>query len=119
MTGTHMLRRLVPLDVAKELTWSGRMVSGEEAARIGLATRVSEEPLKEALELAGEIARKSPHAIRAGKRLLNQSGLVGPAQQFLDESAEMGALIGSPNQAEAVKAYFEGREPVFGDPDLI
>ena len=44
MTGTHMLRRLVPLDVAKELTWTGRMVSGEEAVALGLATRLADDP---------------------------------------------------------------------------
>ncbi len=119
MTGTEVLPRLVGPDVAKELTWTGRMVSGEEAVRIGLATRVSQDPLGDALELAAEIAGKNPYAIRAGKRLLNQSGRVDRAQQFLDESKEMAALIGSPNQAEAVRAYFEKREPVFADPDLV
>ena len=116
MTGTHTLGRLVALDVAKELTWTGRMVSGEEAVRIGLATKVSDDPRAEALALAARLAAGSPHAIRAAKRLLNQSGLVSPEQQFLDESAEIGALIGSPNQIEAVTAYFEKRDPVFVDP---
>ena len=118
MTGTDVLPRLVGLDVAKELTWTGRMVEGTEAVRIGLATRVSDDPLGDALALAREVAGKSPHAVRAAKRLLNQSGRVDLARQLLDESAEMGALIGSPNQAEAVRAYFEKREPVFADPDL-
>jgi enoyl-CoA hydratase/carnithine racemase len=117
MTGTQMLTRLVGLDVAKELTWSGRIVSGEEAVALGLATRLSDDPQNDALELAAQIARQNPHAIRAGKRLLNQSGLVSPAQQYVDESREMGALIGSPNQVEAVTAYFEKREPVYRDPD--
>ena len=116
MTGTYMLRQLVGIDVAKELTFSGRMVSGEEAVRLGLATRLSENPHEEALELADRIAASSPDAIRAAKRLLNQSGRVPVQQQFLDESREMGALIGSPNQIEAVTAYFEKRPPVFGDP---
>ena len=117
MTGTHTLRRLVGLDVAKELTWTGRMVSGEEAVALGLATRVAEDPRAEALKLAEQIAASNPHAIRAGKRLLNQSGIVDTAQQFKDESREMGDLIGSPNQVEAVKAWFEKREPVFIDPE--
>ena len=117
MTGTHTLRRLVGLDVAKELTWTGRMVSGEEAVALGLATRVAEDPRGEALKLAEQIAASNPHAIRAGKRLLNQSGIVDTAQQFKDESREMGDLIGSPNQVEAVKAWFEKREPVFIDPE--
>ena len=116
MTGTFMLRQLVGIEVAKELTFTGRMVSGEEAVKLGLATRLSENPRAEALELAGRIAASSPDAIRAAKRLLNQSGRVPVQQQFLDESREMGALIGSPNQVEAVTAYFEKRPPVFADP---
>jgi enoyl-CoA hydratase/carnithine racemase len=116
MTGTFVLPRLVPLDVAKELTWTGRMVSGEEAVSLGLATRLSDDPRAAALTLARDIAGRSPHAIRAGKRLLNQSGLVSVAQQFLDESAEMSALIGSPNQVEAVNSYFEKRDPQYRDP---
>lgn len=118
MTGTHTLRRLVGLDVAKELTWTGRMVSGEEAVSLGLATRASEDPFADAMALAQQIAASNPHAIRAGKRLLNQSGLVDVAQQLRDESREMGDLIGSPNQVEAVTAWFEKRQPVFDDPRM-
>ena len=119
MTGTAMLPRLVGLDVAKELTWTGRSVAGEEAVRLGLATRVSDDPRAEALALAASIAARNPHAVRAAKRLLNQSGTVPLERQFADEAAEMAALIGSPNQAEAVTAYFEGRDPVFADPGLV
>ena len=113
MTGTMMLPRLVGLDVAKELTFTGRMVSGEEAGRIGLATRVTETPLEDALELAREIAGKSPAAVRGAKRLLNQSGTVSVAEQFAAERETIGSLIGSPDQVEAVTAYFEKRDPVF------
>ena len=115
MTGTQMLPRLVGLDVAKELTFTGRMVGGEEAVRIGLATRVSEEPLREALTLASEIAAKSPEAIRGAKALLNLAGLVSLEEGFRAESATIGTLIGGPNQVEAVMSYFEQREPRFAD----
>ena len=70
MTGTQLLPRVVGLDVAKELTFTGRMVDGEEAVRVGLATRVSDTPLDDALALAREIAGKSPHAVRGAKALL-------------------------------------------------
>ena len=116
MTGTATLPRLVGPDVAKELTWTGRTVTGDEAARIGLATRASETPLDDALALAREIASKNPHAVRATKRLLDRSGTVPLAQQYADERHEIGALIGTPNQVEAVAAYFEKRAPSFGDP---
>ena len=58
-------------DVAKELTWTGRVFDGHEALRLGLATRLPEDPVAAALELAGQIAEKSPTAIRNGKRLYN------------------------------------------------
>jgi enoyl-CoA hydratase/carnithine racemase len=116
MTGTHMLRRLVPLDVAKELTWTGRMVSGTDAVRLGLATQLSDDPRGDALALAAQLAASNPYAIRGAKQLLNQSGLVSQEQQFKDESRVMGSLIGSPNQVEAVASYFEKRSPVFADP---
>lgn len=113
MTGTWMLPRLVGLDVAKELTFTGRMVEGPEAVRLGLATRVADDPLVAALELAREIAGKSPEAVRAAKRLLNDSGTVPIAEQFAAERAEIGKLVGSPNQVEAVMAGFEKRDPRF------
>jgi enoyl-CoA hydratase/carnithine racemase len=117
MTGTATLPRLVGIDVAKELTWTGRTVTGDEAARLGLATRTSESPLEDALSLAREIAGKNPHAVRGVKTLLDQSGTVPVAQQYADERHTIGSLIGTPNQVEAVAAYFEKREPSFTDPD--
>jgi enoyl-CoA hydratase/carnithine racemase len=116
MTGTATLPRLVGPDVAKELAWTGRTVSGDEAARIGLATRSSDTPLDDALTLAREIATKNPHAIRGIKRLVEQSGRVPLAQQYADEREVIGSLVSTPNQVEAVAAFFEQREPDFADP---
>lgn len=116
MTGTQSLINLVGLDVAKELTFTGRMVSGAEANELGLATRLSDDPRTDALALATEIASKSPHAIRAAKRLFNAAPKVSLAEGFANERAEIGALIGSPNQVEQVTAFFEKREPNFVDP---
>lgn len=116
MTGTWTLPRLVGPDVAKDLTWTGRMVDGHEALRLGLATRVSDDPRAEALALAHDLADKSPHAIRGAKALLDASLDDRAAEHLLAESAAMTALIGSPNQLEAVTAWFEKRTPHFGDP---
>jgi enoyl-CoA hydratase/carnithine racemase len=113
MTGTVMLRKLVGLERAKDLTFTGRMVSGEEAVQIGLATRLADDPRAAALELAAELVTKSPDALREGKRLLNLSGTRPVAEQLLDERVTMGALIGSPNQVESTMAYFEKRDPSF------
>jgi len=117
MSGTQTLRRLVPLDVAKELTFTGKIVAGAEAVELGLATRVSEKPYEDAMALAREIAGKSPDAIRAGKRLLNDAGLLSLADGLRLEEELQRTLMGSPNQMEAVQANFEKRAPRFHDPD--
>jgi enoyl-CoA hydratase/carnithine racemase len=110
------MRELARSDVVRELTFTGRIFSGEEALRLGFATRVSADPLAEALQMAHEIAGKSPDAIRAGKRLLNASLSQSAAELLLAESVEQKALIGSPNQVEAVKANIERRAPRFSAP---
>jgi enoyl-CoA hydratase/carnithine racemase len=116
MTGTQTLIQHVGLDVAKELTFSGRMVGGQECVDLGLATRLSDAPYTDALAMAHDIAAKSPVAIRADKRLMNNAGGLSTAARFAAERAEIGALIGSPNQVESIKAYFDKRDPVFADP---
>jgi len=116
MTGTQTLRHLVRLDVAKELTFTGRIVSGEEAVGLGLATRVCEEPREAATALAREIAGKSPDAVRAAKRLLGAGRLTGLDEGLRLEEAEQRNLIGTPNQIEAVQANLEKRSPAFRDP---
>lgn len=115
MTGTWVLPQLVGIDVAKELTFTARMVDAEEALRIGLTTHIADDPVSAAQDLAAEIAGRSPEAVRAAKRLLNQSGRVPIADQYAAERAEIGALIGSPNQVEAVMAGFEKRDATFRD----
>jgi enoyl-CoA hydratase/carnithine racemase len=116
MSGTQTLRHLVRLDVAKELTYTGRIVSGSEAVELGLATRVAEDPLAEARKLANSIAQKSPHAIRSAKKLFNASVTMSVRDGLVLEEELQRALIGSPNQIEAVRANFEKRAPVFVDP---
>jgi enoyl-CoA hydratase/carnithine racemase len=116
MCGTQLLPELVGLDVAKELTFTGRMVGGEEAVRIGLATRTSQQPYEDALAMATGIAGRNPHAIRAAKTLFGLAGRVPLAEGFAAEQREIRALIGSPNQVEAVSAFFAKRDPVFADP---
>jgi enoyl-CoA hydratase/carnithine racemase len=117
MGGMVLMRELARSDVVRELTYTGRVFSGEEALQLGFATRLSADPLAEALAMAHEIAGKSPDAIRAGKRLLNASLAHSAAELLIAESVEQQALIGSPNQVEAVRANIERRAPRFTAPD--
>lgn len=116
MSISKTLSRLVRLDVAKELTFTGRDFDGREAAALGMATRLSDEPLVVAREIAGAIARHSPHAVRAAKQLWDRApGLDDEAALRLETQLQM-PLLGSRNQLEAVQARFMKRAPVFEDP---
>lgn len=117
MTGTQTLRHLVRLDVAKELTFTGRKVSGQEAVALGLATRVEADPLAAARHTAREIAARSPDAIRAAKRLLDTTFTVSHEEGLLLEEAIQREVLGKPNQLEAVMAGMQKRAPVFRDPE--
>jgi len=112
---TQTLRNVVGLDVAKELTFTARVISGAEAKELRLATHVSSDPHRDAMALAREIASRSPDAVRAAKKLLN-TALLGSVADGLRLEAELqGKLVGKPNQLEAVKARFEKRAPRFRD----
>jgi enoyl-CoA hydratase/carnithine racemase len=115
MAGIVLMRGLVRDDIARELTFSGRVFTGEEAYALGVATRVTTDPRGEALALAKEIAGKNPHAIRGAKRLLNLSADADQATILKAETDEQVALIGSPNQVEAVMSNVEKRAANYAD----
>jgi enoyl-CoA hydratase/carnithine racemase len=115
MAGCVLMSELVRPDRVRELTFSGRIVSGVEAQAIGLATQVSMNPLEDARALAATIAGRSPDAIRAGKRLLNAASPVNAAAVLMAESHEQQRLIGSSNQREAALAGLQKRQPKFAD----
>lgn len=114
MAGTPILASLVRDDILRDLCYTGRIFSAQEAMSFGLATRICDDPRAAALEAAREIAGKSPDAIRAIKRLLNKLS-ADPAPALLAESIEQKALIGSPNQVEAVRANIDKRAPKFAE----
>ena len=115
MAGTQLMRHLAREDIVRELTYTGRIFSGEEALAMGFATRVCADPRAEALAAAREIAGKNPDAIRAAKRLLNAAPITDQGSGLMQETVEQIALIGSPNQVEAVMANLQKRAPVFAD----
>ena len=115
MTGTFMLSRLVRNDIARELTYTARLVDGREAAEIGLVTRLSDQPYEDAMAMAREIAGRSPGAVRGAKALFNRMFVDGAAEQFAMERKVIFEQIGSPNQVEAIMANMEKRAPNFVD----
>jgi enoyl-CoA hydratase/carnithine racemase len=115
MAGFVLMRGLVRNDLARELVFSGRVFSGEEALGLGLATRVCNDPRAEALAFAKDVAAKSPHAIRAAKRLFALAADGDQQAILLAETTEQVKLIGSPNQVEAVRANLDKRAARFAD----
>jgi enoyl-CoA hydratase/carnithine racemase len=113
---TQTLVTLVGLDVAKELTFTGRFVEAEEALRLGLVTRIADDARAAAHELAGEIASRSPDAIRHGKRLLNEAARARSEDALELEAELQRRLLGSPNQIAAVQAATSGEPAEFSDP---
>jgi len=116
MSITRTLPRLVAIDVAKELTFTGRVFSGAEALSLGVVTHVAEDPLASALALAHEIASKSPDAVRGAKRLFDEAWTGSPDQTLVLEAELQRQLIGSPNQLAAVAAGFTKEPASFVDP---
>ena len=116
MAITRTLPRLVGIDVAKELAFTGRIVSGAEAGELGLVTHVADDPLAAARELAAEIAERSPDAVRGMKRLFNEAW-TRPAEETLRLEADIQlGLLGTPNQLEAVRAGMLKEPAQFIDP---
>ena len=116
MSITRTLPRLVGIDVAKELTFTGRVFSGDEAHGLGLVTRVSDDPLRatrwswppRSLEVARRGARRQA-AVRRGV-----DG--APRRRCRLEAEIQPELIGSPNQLAAVAAGFTKQPASFVDP---
>ncbi len=116
MGGYLLWRGNVRDDVLRELTYTHREFTGEEAATLGFATHADRDPLARALALAHTIAGKSPHAVRAAKDLSNRTPLMSDNDVLMAESVSQLALMHSPNQVESVRAGMEHRAPEFVDP---
>ena len=116
MGGFALWRGQVREDVLRELTYTHREFSGEEAQALGFVTHVDADPLARATAMAETIALQSPHAVRSAKALFNRAADSTLDEILLAESLEQHKLIGSRNQIEAVRSQRESRAPDFADP---
>lgn len=107
------LRHLVTPDCAKELAWSGRIFSADEALAMGIVTAVADDPLAMARGFARDCAQKSPEAIRGVKALVNGAWQLTDAAALALEATLQGGIIGGENQLEAVRANLAKRKPEF------
>ncbi|MCB2060215.1 MAG: crotonase/enoyl-CoA hydratase family protein [Novosphingobium sp.] len=116
MGGFALWRDIVREDVLRELTYTNREFTGEEAVSLGFATAAHADPLGRAIAIAQEIASRSPTAIRAAKALFNRRLDLKFDDILMEESLAQQQLLGSRNQSEAMRSQFEGRPADFANP---
>ena len=112
---TATLPGILPEDKARELAYTGRIVAADEARVLNLVTDVCDDPLAKALAIAGEIASKSPDAVRSIKKLISDSWRGNVAETLALEAKLQMAVMAGDNQKEAAAANIEKRPPVFKD----
>ncbi|MDU9004025.1 crotonase/enoyl-CoA hydratase family protein [Sedimentitalea todarodis] len=111
--GMITLPPLVRSDVLRLMTYTAQPIPAEQGERWGLVTQLADDPLAAALDLAKDIAGRSPSAIRAAKRLIDVAETQDRAAVLLQESRESAGLIGKPDQMEVIAAKMQGRAPTF------
>ncbi|MCH2191333.1 MAG: crotonase/enoyl-CoA hydratase family protein [Gammaproteobacteria bacterium] len=115
MSSTQIMRHMIRDDIIRELTYTARTFSAEEAKEWGFITHISEDPMAHAKSLAQQIVEKNPHAVRAAKRVIDQSYYQTAQEGLLTESREQDKVMGKSNQIEAVMAVFQKRKANFAD----
>jgi enoyl-CoA hydratase len=114
--GAVRLVEFVGLPMARELIYSGRKISAEEALRVGLVNRVVPhgELLDVAKVVALEISAQSPLAVRSVKRAMNAMRSVSDLKQKLEVEAQaFSDVFESYDQKEGTQSFLERRKPVF------
>lgn len=113
--GTQLLTRKIGPARAKELIFTGRRLPAHEAHTLGLVTEVVARSrlVESTYELAREVCRSSPTAVRAAKRAID--GAVGvPLDHGIEiEDAAWREVIAGADRAEGITAFHEKREPLW------
>lgn len=111
--GTQRLTRAVGKAIAMEMILNNRTLSAQEAYQFGLVNRVVpvSEYLDAALKLADEIASRAPLALRAAKKMINQSYEQTLSDGLAEEKQTFYNLFASEDQKEGMKAFVEKRKP--------
>jgi enoyl-CoA hydratase/carnithine racemase len=113
MSGVQALSELVGIDTAKRLTMTAARITGKEAHDLGLVTDLAADPVVAAEGLARELATRSPDAIAAAKRLINDTWNASPRRTFARERIEQVLLLFGANAKVARTAAFKKVEPVY------
>ncbi len=115
MAVSYILPRIIGLPMANELLFTGRLITGEKAAAIGLANYAVKEAdvLQKAIELADEISKSAPVAVKMLKQSIYRGLTWNPVMAAEIESLCQGKTFEMEDSKEGISALLEKREPVF------
>lgn len=113
--GTQRLPRLVGVGIAKELIYTAKRITAEEALAIHLVERVTQpdELMDEALQIARKIARNGPIALQQAKLAIDQGAQVDIASALTIEQLCYQKTIPTEDRLEGLKAFQEKRDPLY------
>jgi enoyl-CoA hydratase len=111
--GSQRLARAVGKSRAMELTLTGRMWSAHEAVAWGMASRVVDEVVREAVVLARDIAAKGRIAVQAQKEAVNAAFEQGLEEGLRTERRLFHMTFATADQKEGMAAFAEKRKPKF------
>lgn len=114
--GYGPLRRVLPDGVARHMLYTGEPLSAERAHEVGMVSEIADDAAARAVELATDIAAKSPDALRAARAQILESQPAWPIEEYRQEREHIAELRRLPNTDEAATAFIEDREPQFGAP---
>ena len=113
MSASVTLRELISIDLAKELTMTGRVFSGADAEKYGLITRTATDPMDEAKKLIEEIITRSPDSVSMSKRLFHSTWNASVRCAFAIETWLQLKLLLGKNQRIALQSNFKKIPPKF------
>lgn len=112
--GTQRLSRLVGLAKAREMIYSGKHISAEEALKVGLVNQVVEgSPVEAAMTIANKIMTNGPTAIAHAKHALNSGFDLELSKGLKIEAEQFSQLFDTAEQKEGIQAFLEKRKPQF------
>jgi len=113
--GTQRAAKLCGLARARELVYTGKMITADEAFQLGLVNKVvpHDELMKEAMAVANQIRANGPFSVRFAKECINRSLSLGIDEALMLEAKDFGLCFATKDQKEGMTAFVEKRKPAF------